>query len=72
MVEKKFKISAVGVMTSLIISTFWKNYAKNGKNMYFCSKINLVAARKKDFGHLSSAFKSQDNIQTEYIDRLIC
>ena len=33
----------------------------------FFSKINLVAARKKDFQDLFSAFESQDNIEIEYI-----
>ena len=31
------------------------------------SKTNLVAARKKDFLDLFSAFESQDNMQIEYI-----
>ena len=35
--------------------------------MFFFSKINLVAARKKNFKNLYSAFESQDNIQIEYI-----
>ena len=30
MIEKKFKIAAIRIMTSLIISIFLKNYAKNG------------------------------------------
>ena len=34
------------MMTSLIMSIFLENYAKN---MFFFSKINLVAARKKNF-----------------------
>ena len=33
----------------------------------FFSKINLVAARKKDFQDLFSAFESQDTIKIEYI-----
>ena len=33
----------------------------------FFSKINLVAARKKDFQDLFTAFESQDNMQIEYI-----
>ena len=33
----------------------------------FSSKVNLVAARKKDFQDLFSAFESQVNIQIEYI-----
>ena len=36
------------MMTSLLRSIFLKNYAKNGKNMFF-PKINLVTARKKIF-----------------------
>ena len=32
----------------------------------FFSKINLAAARKKDFPDLFPAFESQDNIQIEY------
>ena len=33
----------------------------------FFSKINLVAARKKDFQDLFTAFESQGNMQIEYI-----
>ena len=30
MVGKKFKIAAIGMITSLIMLTFLKNYARNG------------------------------------------
>ena len=61
-----FKIAAIEVMTSLIISMFLKNYAKNGYNMFF-SKANLVTATKKYFQGVFSTFESQDNMQIEYI-----
>ena len=40
---------------------------KMAKICFFSSKINLVAARKKDFQDLFSDLESQDNIQIEYI-----
>ena len=46
--KKNFKIAAIGMMTSLIMSIILKIYAKNGENMFF-SKMNLMAARKKIF-----------------------
>ena len=61
-----FKIAAIGMMTSIIMSFFLKNYAKNDWNMFF-SKINLVTARKKIFKIIFSAFESQDNIKIEYM-----
>ena len=35
MVEKNFKTAAIGMMTSLIMPLFLKNYAKNGSNVFF-------------------------------------
>ena len=46
--EKFFQIAAIGMMTSLIMPIFLKNYGRNGSNMFFF-KINLVTARKKIF-----------------------
>ena len=62
MIEKKFKIAAIRIMTSLIISIFLKNYAKNGKDMFF-TEINFATAKKIFF----PAFGSQDSMQIKYI-----
>ena len=64
MVEKNFKTAAIGMMTSLIMPFFLKNYAKNGSNVFFSKPCD---SQKKDFQDLSSSFESQDNIQIEYI-----
>ena len=58
MVEKNFEIIAPAMMTSLIMSIFWKIMQKRLK--YVFSKINHVAARKKIFQIFFSAFESQD------------
>ena len=39
-VKKKFKIAAIGMMTSLIMSIFLKNYAKKAK-IHFFLKLTL-------------------------------
>ena len=46
MVEKNFKIAVIGMMTSLIMSHFFKNLCEKWLEYVF-SKINLVTARKK-------------------------
>ena len=53
-------------MTSLVISIFFKVMRKMAKICFF-SKINLVKAIKRVLQKLFSAFKSQDNMQIEYI-----
>ena len=53
-------------MTSLVISIFFKVMRKMAKICFF-SKINLVKAIKRVLQKLFSAFKSQDNMQIEYM-----
>ena len=50
---------------------FFEKLSKNWLKLFF-SKINLVTVRKKDFQDFFTVFKSQDNIQIQYIYRLIC
>ena len=40
--------------------------------IYFFLKLTLWQLEKKDFQDLFSDFESQDNIQIEYMYRLIC
>ena len=47
--------------------TNYVNFFEKIFEKFFFSEINLVAARKKDFQDLFSAFEIEDNIQIEYI-----
>ena len=47
--KKIFKIAAIRMMKSLILSFFWKIIPKMAKICFFSSKINLATARKKIF-----------------------
>ena len=57
-------------MAPLIMSFYWKTYAKNGYNMFF-SKINLVAATKKMFKIFFQLLKVKITSKLN-IYRLIC
>ena len=58
MVEKNFQNCNYKDDDVTNMSSFLKNYAKNGLNMFF-SKINLVTARKKIFKIFLSFWNSR-------------
>ena len=67
--KKTLKIAAKWMITSLTMSNFLQNYAKNGQK--FFSKINFVTARKKIF----KIFFQTRKVKITYklnIYRLIC
>ena len=55
--RKIFKIAAIGIVTSLIMSIFLKKKMRKMDKISFSSKINLVTAGKKDFQGLFQLLK---------------